>query len=281
MTDNREKNLKSIVNASGFVFQLSIMDNIQRTIEKHGWEILVSEHPWCNHSNGDEGYIDIVLKKNRDRLVIECKRTKDASWVFINPNDKHDRVNLVRSLWSLSSKISNEQMPSEPAYKINSGWYNFSVKPESPESSFCSIRGSGEKDKPFLERICGQLLKAVDCLLVEEMEIEEKKRKIINFPSIYIPAIVTNAELKLCHFDPKSVSLSDGRLKDADFKTVPFLRFRKSLTTVLSPSASPANINEANIDKQRTILIINSEYLCEVLENIELIKPDVWPWERF
>ena len=136
--------------------------------------------------------------------------------------------------------------------------------PTSPESEFCVL----DKDKPLLEKICGQLLRAIDCLSVEEMEIAKKKESYLL--CAYIPAIVTNAQLELCHFDPEKVSLSDGVLKDGKFKTVPFIRFRKSLTTVLSPHASPTNLIDANKDKQRTILIINANSFCDILEKIEL-----------
>ena len=284
MTTNSEKNLEKIVNASGFVFQLSVMDNIQRTKEKHNWEILAHEHPWRNPSNDDEGYIDIILKQEWRRFVIECKRTRDASWVFLNPDDKRDEVALARCLWTLRNAlyIDKENKLSGPVYETISGWYDFAMAPTSPESEFCAIRGSGETDMPFLERICGELLKAIDCLSVEEKEIDKKNK--YYRPCMYIPTIVTNAQLVLCHFDPDKVSLSDGLVKDGKFKTVPFIRFRKSLTAVLSSYASPTNLMDANIDKQRTILIMNADSFCDILENIQVKKGedmDPWPWESY
>lgn len=285
MLTDREKNLKSIVNASGFVFQLSVMDNVQRTKDSHGWGVLAHEHPWRNNVNGDEGYIDLVLKKNRNRLIIECKRRQDASWVFLNPDTRHDEVDLARFLWA-DIKITphtwiltNGIKPGGPAYDIISGSYDFAMVPASPESEFCVIRGSGENDKPLLERICGQLLRAIDCLSVEEMIINKTKE--IHDASVYIPAIITNAKLELCTFDPGKVSLSDGILKEGKFRTLPFIRFRKSLTTGLTSQASPSNIADANKDKERTILIINADFFCEMLENMQVKLPpftEPWPW---
>jgi hypothetical protein len=285
MPSEHEKILKSIVNASGFVFQLSVMDNIQRTRQKHNWDIFSHEHPWRNNSNGDEGYIDIILKQNRLRLIIECKRTKDASWVFLNSDDTHDEVDIAKFSWANIHESANsimidiENKTSGPACNIISGRYDFILVPKSPESEFCSIRGSGENDKPLLERICGQLLRSIDCLLVEEMEIAKNKR----FPDacIYVPIIVTNAKLELCHFDPGKVSLTDGFLVDGKFETVPFVRFRKSLTTVLSSRASLSSITDANKDKEGTILVINANSFCDILKNIEVKLPpfeEAWPW---
>ncbi|PKN88861.1 MAG: hypothetical protein CVU51_03020 [Deltaproteobacteria bacterium HGW-Deltaproteobacteria-1] len=280
MTDEQSKQLKSIVDASGFVFQLSIMDNIQRTKDKHGWDILAHEHPWSNLSNGDEGFIDIILKQNRTRLVIECKRTKDACWVFINPDGKSDEIAPARCLWADIHQMRSTFNPvTRPVYEIVSGAYDFVVEPTSPESEFCAIRGSSEKDKPLLERICGKLLRAIDCLLIEEMEIMKKKE--YQDASIYVPVIVTNAKLELCHFDPEKVSLKDGFLSDVQFETVPFIRFRKSLTTALSSSASPSSITDASKDRERTILVINADSLCGILENMKVKLPpytEAYPW---
>ena len=285
MPTEREKQLKTIVNASGFIFQLSIMSNVQRTEEKHNWEIFAHEHPWRDHISGDEGYIDLILKKNRDRLIIECKRTKDASWIFLSPDNEHDELSNVKCMWSDIYENPNKLILNEEGeisgrlYDIVSGWNDFQVAPRSPQSEFCAIRGTGENDKPLLERICGQLLKAIECLSIEEMEIAKKKK----YPDacIYIPIIITNAQLELCHFDPEKISLSDGLLKDGKFETVPFIRFRKSLTTVLSSNLNPYDLFHANKEKERTILIINANFLCEILENIQVKLPaltEEWPW---
>jgi hypothetical protein len=219
------------------------------------------------------------------RLVIECKRTKHATWVFINPDSKNDDVALAKFLWAdlrISQNeliIDTENMTSTPAYRIISGAYDFVTKPTSLESEFCAIRGGGENDKPLLERICGQLLKAIDCLSVEEMEIAKKKT--VSDACIYVPVVITNAQLELCHYDPEKVSLTDGLLSDGKFEAVPFIRFRKSLTTALSSRATPSNIMDAHKDKERTVLIINADYFCKILEIMEVKLPpytDSWPW---
>ncbi len=290
MSTDRERNLRSIVNGSGFVFQLSIMDNIQRTKDKHGWEISAHEHPWRNQSNGNEGYIDIILKRLRGRecLVVECKRTKDASWIFLNPDNGHDEVTLSKCLWSDLRESQNAiaedtKGTSRPVFNIISGWDDFAIEPRSPQSEFCAIRGSGENDKPLLERICGQLLKSIESLSIEEMEITSGHNP-VNAACIYIPVVVTNTQLELCHFDPEKVSMSDGLLPNGNFKTVPFIRFRKSLTTIVSSSVKATNLTDASKEKERTILIINSNSLSDFLENFQLKLShyvDTWPWRLY
>ena len=159
MTTEREKQLKSIVNASGFAFQLALENKIKETRNEHGWEVMAREHPWHDNNNGEEGFIDLILKNNNVRLVIECKRPRDAVWVFLNPNNRRDAVINARLFWSIFSdmKISigvdTRTGQKNTIYREISTWSDFAITEESPESQFCMIRGQKEDDKTMLERI--------------------------------------------------------------------------------------------------------------------------------
>jgi hypothetical protein len=285
--EDRDKSLKKIVNASGFVFQLALEHKIRSTSETHGWGVIAREHPWRNIENGSQGYIDIILGLGRMRLVIECKRPKDAAWIFLNPNDKRDKVRRARLLWT---KITDRTAgvlistgaipkPSKTIYESVAGWHDLAIAEESPESQFCVIRGQGEEDKTMLERISSQLITSIECLANEEIEISNYKpnRGVI----VYMPVIVTTAQIELCHFDPGKIALLTGILSEGTFTTVPFIRFRKSLTTRLTSTATPTNIEEANQDKERTVLIMNSDSFCDLLQKLNLDNLDPFsplPW---
>jgi hypothetical protein len=81
------------------------------------------------------------------------------------------------------------------------------------------------------------------------------------------PAIVTNAELAICRFEPDQVSLADGTLQNPDeISKVPFIRFRKSLGTDF-PSGAFNDLAAATRARQRTVFIVNSASLSEFLRN--------------
>jgi hypothetical protein len=84
MAEEKAK-LMRLVNSSGFPFQLRVADQIRRLDPICGCELLLQEHPW-RAEDGREGFIDIVIRNSEaDRMVPECKRTRDAEWIFLVP----------------------------------------------------------------------------------------------------------------------------------------------------------------------------------------------------
>lgn len=265
--------LKRIVNASGFLFQLRVESEVQATKDVHQWEVLAREHPWHQAESGKSGYIDLVLDSGQTRrsgggqirLVIECKRSRDATWVFLVP-DISPKGTLVRSLWATSTSPKPEH--------DRSGWHDLYAEPASYLSEFCQVRGTGEGQSPMLERISQNLLDSTDNLAFEEIHLYEAQGKRF----IYLPVIVTNADLQVCKFRSEEVSLEDGTLKSGAFESVPFIRFHKSLATRLNPKVALRTIPMANSDKMRTVIVVSSTYLSELLEHWYFDRDYSPPW---
>ena len=53
---------------------------------RYGWKVAAREHPWKSASG--TGYIDLVISSGRVHLVVECKRPRDATWMFLMPDEK-------------------------------------------------------------------------------------------------------------------------------------------------------------------------------------------------
>jgi len=266
MLKDKNDPLLSLVNSSGYLFQLRVEHEIKQSSSEHGWDVVSREHPWKDAETDTDGFIDLVLEQrySHQRMVVECKRPQDANWVFLVPNDEPEPFTTrTRCAWLDSGKDR----------KPISGWDDLDFLPNSFESAFCIIRGTGERDHPMLERLSKLLLKSVECLQEEELELYRAQ-----FPHvrIYLPAILTTAELKICRFDLGRVSLKDGKISSAKFESVPFVRFRKSLKTELTPNAKPSDLQEANRDKERTILVINAMELTRTLREWQFDKR----WDR-
>jgi hypothetical protein len=267
MAENKDS-LTDVINASGFLFQLKIEQEIKtsRPLSNLGeWQLLAKEHKWLDPLDGKEGFIDLVLEAGSCRLVIESKRVTDASWIFLVPIEEKE-TKRGQLLWTES--IDN-----------TFDWHDFNFNPPSLESTFCVLRGQGEKDTPLLERLSSLLLRSTESLANEELKITfNQERKI----RLYLPVIVTNAILYAGRFDITDVSIDTGKLLEADFQEVPFIRFRKNLSsTIKSESPFTRNLNEINRHNERTVLIINAKGLTTILKNLDipyhLNAP--WPWE--
>ena len=103
MTEKSDKLLK-LANASGFLFQLRIEDEIEKTKEIHRKEVIASEYRWLDPKTGLEGFIDIILSTGTNRkMIIECKRVRQADWLFLVPetDEIQARANI---LWTSNRK---------------------------------------------------------------------------------------------------------------------------------------------------------------------------------
>lgn len=77
----------SIANSSGFPRQIRVAEIANSSSR---WRVLLEEHPWRSEEGNKEGFLDLVLIKSdihtSEVMVIECKRVRQAEWVFLIPN---------------------------------------------------------------------------------------------------------------------------------------------------------------------------------------------------
>ena len=259
MAEEKQKLLR-LVNSSGFPFQLRVADQIRRQDPVSGWQLVTQEHAWRAPEDGREGFIDIVIRnKDHDRMVIECKRTRDADWVFLLPKNGISDLETQARMFYVSEPTAGTSTD-QPQI----GWHNFQAQPDSPISEFCIVRGTGEGQKPMLENLCRVLLNSVECFAQEEFSLAIERKDGLN--CLYIPVIVTNANLQVCRFKLPSISLEDGEIPDGDFASVPYIRFFKSLSTKPMSFASIDSIGAANRERQRTVFVVQSAQLESFLE---------------
>jgi hypothetical protein len=271
------KSLNDIINNSGFLFQLRVAHQVEITKEEHRWEVIAEELPWQDQESGMGGYLDLVLGRGIVRMVIECKRVKDGAWVFLLPNatqTSNDDLH-ARCMWIKGPDVLPLREPQQsPIFRT--GWFDFYPHPPSAIAEFCVVRGTGDNDKPMLERIAGHLIEAVECLAIEEIMTSINAGPGHRY--IYVPMIVTNADLQVCRFQTDEVDLSTGKLSEGEFESVPFIRFRKSLTTRPTPNSTSSNLKYAHQNKVRTVLVVNAIHLTKLLEEWRFDSEYQPPW---
>ena len=266
--------LLNLVNASGFLLQLRVEHEIEETKAGHGWDILGREHLWEDPESDEEHFIDLILSSGILRTIIECKRVLEGDWVFLAPTPKEKQTHQARLFWSFSADIEKGNHPFD--------WSDFWLRGIFAESTFCVVRGQGEKDKPMLERLAGTVVKSVEALSLQEFKLLRQAKQ--ESPRVYIPVVVTTAQLHVCHFDPCEVSIQDGqlpmdKLSDNRFEPVPYIIFQKSLGTGAPAEIKGTDLGEMNRAGERSVFIVHASEISRFLKEIYALEyQGKWPW---
>lgn len=255
------EDLDKLVNASGFGLQIRLETAIRESGD-HRWSVVSSEHPW--QTGADLGFADLVLRAGEATAVIECKRTRGGTWVFLVPAPE-DRLRAVAHVSWIAGN---------GAGRIVAGSDVQEFRPTSYNSSFCVVRGSGENDRPLLERLCTTLLLSCDALAVQEAIGLERTNA--SWRGFFLPIVVTTAELYACKFRPTQVDLS-GVLSHGEYEPVPFIRFTKAFAPKLEGTpampienaVTPASLEDYSRAQQRTVFVVNAKSLVSLLSQFE------------
>lgn len=256
--------LNDLLNASGFAFQLAVEAAVRAHPGRLGWRIAAREHPWTTKE--DQGFADLVLTCGNVYLVVECKRTRDASWLFLMPDKDQLERSHARIAW----------IDTVPHKEALAGWDDIQLYPSSPEADFCVVRGQGEKDRPMLERIASEVVAAADGLCADLITIHERSSR----TKLVIPVIVTNAELIVGEFDPASIDLARAEVDHAIFRAVPHARFRKSLGPGALPDDYEAEeLRDLSFAAVRTVFVVNASGFVAWLNAFQTDAPSASsPW---
>jgi hypothetical protein len=123
----------------------------------------------------------------------------------------------------------------------------------------------------MLERVGATLVSSTEALA-----LEERMTLMSEFCSlrVYINMVVTTAKLKVASFDPAKVSLKDGTISNCEFSDVPFVRFRKQLSTRFPKSLTFQSGDTAHIAnaKANTVLVVNAECLSDFIHALSWKK---------
>lgn len=257
MSDNQE--LLRVVNGSGFPLQVAIQHLVEQG--NTGWTVLHKEHAWMNPTDGQSGFIDVVLKKadTDDFLVLECKRVQNAAWLFLS----HTGAAKPR----LNCKVWATIFKEKAAHYF--GWTDVALPLESPEAQFCCLRGQSSNDKnTFLERVAGELVSATEALAREERDFRDEGRESCR---LYFNVIVTTAQLYFATYDQASLNLEDGSLSKAGFHRVPYVRVRKqfSMRPVHLTPTDWQRKDDIDYRRENTVLVVEAAHLGDFLRALK------------
>ena len=251
-----------IANESGFPLQIAIQHSVNATTHQHGWMVRHTEHAWNNATDGQSGFIDLVLRDKDDfaNLVIECKRVRHATWLFLNTSGDPKPRRQAKSWVTRFDGTKTRQF----------SWYEVPIDPSTPEAQFCAVRGQSTNDRnTLLERIGGGLISATEALAIEERDYRNDKQESMRF---YFNVIITTAELKVASFKPGDISLSEGTISNAAFVDVPYVRVRKQFSmrpATLVPQDWHSH-DDPDRRRENTVFIVKADRLLDFLREFDI-----------
>lgn len=264
--------VRSILNSSGFGFQLAVEREVRES--DTGWSVLTTEHPWSRA--GKSGFVDLVLECGIARLVVECKRARKANWVFLIREEGQEEVTRVRGSWA-------DSLPGEPSPSI--GWDDVHFAPATPESEFCSVRGTGERQEPMLERLASSCVEATHAIAISDGYItllEPLPGAHDSGAHVFVPMIVTTARLWAVPRCYEAADLATGDIEPVEMKEVPAVRFRRSLARDEPFDMSATGLKDLKRSADRTVLVVGAAHIASFLGDLRMRRPPHgadFPWE--
>jgi hypothetical protein len=259
----QEGAVRDLVNRSGFPLQMGIRRLVEDEHSAHHWTVVAAEHAWRNDRSGERGFIDLVLQDGRETswMVIECKRTRSSSWVFLNPQA------ATRATCWVAYHDWKET--------ITSAWWDVNAILESPESEFCVMEGDESKTRPaLLERMSADVIEATEAIALEEQRVKTLRGGL----RMYFSVIVTTAALKVCSFSPSRVDVAVGEMgPDAVIQEVEWVRFRKQLAARvprLPSDSSHYTLSDVAHAQENTVFVVNATALVRFLSYFRVTSDD-------
>jgi hypothetical protein len=255
-----DEHLTDLVNQSGFPLQMAV-EHVVRGLrhdagEMFSWEVIYREHGWQS-PEGDGGFMDLVLQRGAFGpyvLVLECKRVKEAEWLFLVERGAEQPTNDAR-IWITNRRTGQLQF---------SGYFDVVAEPRSPVSMFCVLDGGNDSRRSMLERIAAEVCTATEALAEEEQGLPAMAA-LANKLRMYASVIVTNARLVLSRIDPSDIDLASGKTPTAIHTEAPWLRFRKQFSDKAAVPADAPTFTQAAKAKEKSVFIVNVSHLSEFL----------------
>jgi len=238
-----------------------------------GWRVLATNYPvefpppngpW----RGKESCLDIWARRDSDRqlvvdALIECKKANPdfVNWVFFPKADcpapspfsfaRADNKSKEEGSDSWSTQIS-----------LSRGTTNISIANDAREvrGDYTKYQGNNKTktSNAAIQEAAYQVASGTRAIVHEESALLDKARASPHHPSppwsakVYIPLIVTTAQLFLVDFKSQSVKLDTGEIDLDDAALIP-------VKSILYEYASPKHLQHAPADPLKTLQTGNSE----------------------
>ncbi|MCC6458049.1 MAG: hypothetical protein IT328_24050 [Caldilineaceae bacterium] len=273
MAYNNRK-LLDIVNGQGYLLQEAVEHLVRRGDRQQvgAWSMVSREHYWEHANRQQSGYVDLIIDSDEFVGVVECKRyAQETPWIFLCPKSAPPEMGYSSLHWAYRSQHDD----------IGTGFDKFLHRPGSYVANFCVVDGQA-KEKPMLERVAGNLFYSVEALAAQYMSLPNLQ----GGASVFLPIIITTAQLYVCKYDNKEIDPVSGTLQldHAQFETVPFIRFHKVFTNTDIDLDSIERFSEIEERQSQTVIVVQAGSLARFLSECKDLRlprhVHRWPWHK-
>ncbi len=248
-SDSESDLVRKVLSIHGDFFQQRCLKEVKNS----GWKVIAEEYPIS--SNLFYGSLDIwaSLAGHKVNLLIECKKShpKYKRWIFLSkPFLENFYLPIIKmrknSLRHDDPKVDpfkgrqlDKVFKSDPDVMPNvqtgfldaeRGWFGtkgfayaaHEITIDADENQIVKSyeRANRPRERPPNERIyhgCHQLSLAMKSIMFDELRLMEKHTYTgMPSPKIFIPILVTNAELLTCEVDAEEVDLTTGEIQGTE-----------------------------------------------------------------
>lgn len=272
-----------VLNETGFFFQMRVAKEVREVFD-NVTEELPFEHG--GRTSKLDVLAEIASNSLRAFIFIETKRHSHDfnSWIFFSPLVKKAEFPHILGFGEFSKSIivdpfyaSSASSKSGKALNLSLIAYPFSEL-GTLDIGYIGIEVKLYQSKHHMEDLTGVSKDVVTATHGMALEIEKRARKdeLSREESVlFVPVIVTTAQLFIATADVSKVALNSGKLekKGLNLKPVSWLVYEYSLTADLllpvnTGSERWSSTREDNL-RRRDILIVNSEKLTEFLQKLK------------
>jgi hypothetical protein len=271
MSEKELERFKSLVNASAYLQRLAVEEEFRKFCSQREMEYVTHDRPWKEETLKKEGFIDIVAGYGIVRFVVECKHPRSGGWIFLIHDNKQE-TQRTRCHW-VSYRNSSEDI---------SGFDDFEIEPKSLESDACIIDSESDNGRTQIGHTADNLLASAEHFAMEELLFLHNKQWKLSWPLVFIPVIVTTAHLYACVVDRRKISLTNAAVSEDNFQSVPMIRYRRNFSAKLISDHKPQSVAEAIKNRERSIIVMNTSHLSELLSQWNLRGPSFsgrFPWD--
>ncbi len=240
-----------------YPLKFSVKEIIKISQQKGGdgtLDIVIDDDYPENQDNKNEY---LIVKKNPyidPRLIIKCNRFI-GDWKFYLPNTNKNQIGKGKCIYVEKQPEIKEQLE-----KLI--WIEPSIGPLSLVSEHCVMKSEGKNDFHSLEEILKELLGFLEDIAKKDMSIPYSNPF---WKRIYIPIIVTTANLQSCIFDPNTIK--KGSIDNCKINKIELIRIRMNLSTNIEDNELKINedIKSVYQKNQFTVLILQEDHMMQSL----------------